>query len=516
MLKGLLKQLVVRRRPAARAEDLVVRARQAIAARSWPEAGGLLDEAVRLAPASASALHLRARVAWERRDFPRAQADYRAALLLDPDDLDAALECAQLMYEMNRFDESLRLAAQAAAAHPRSARAHHWHGLMLREHGRYGAAEAALREGRRADPASAELACALALVLADLGRRGDAESVLRAVLERDPEHGLARWQLAVLLLGQARFAEGWDQYDVRLLRADAYVRPRPLPFWNGATPPAGPLLVLGEQALGDELLFASCLPDLLARVPSVVVECDPRLGVLYRRSFPNATIFAERDPHAPLPAMPREAPVAQIAAGSLPALFRRDAQAFPRHDGYLVAEERKVRAWRERLAALGAGPKIGLSWRGGTAKTRRALRSVAPRELAPLLARKDVRFVSLQYGNVADDLAAFNELGHEVHHWPEAAADYDETAALVTALDLVITVQTAAAHLAGALGCPVWILLPTSPEWRYLASGTQLPWYPSATLFRQARVGDWGPVVEAVARALGERFPARVESPARC
>lgn len=516
MLKGLLKQLVTRRRPAHRAAKLVDRARQSISARSWHEAARLLDEALGLTPASAPALKLRARVAWESRDFARAQADYRAALLLDPDDVDAGLECAQLMYEMNRFDEALRLAAQAVAAHPGSARARHWHGLMLREHGRYEEAEISLREGRRADPASADTACALALVLADLGRRDEAESALRAVLARDPEHGVARWQLAVLLLGQARFAEGWDQYDVRLLRSDTYMRPRALPFWNGAVPPAGPLLVLAEQALGDELLFASCLPDLLARVPSVVVECDPRLGALYRRSFPKATIFAERDPHAGLPAMPREAPVAQIAAGSLPALFRRDAPSFPRHDGYLRADEPRVQAWRDRLAALGAGPKIGISWRGGTAKTRRALRSVAPRELAPLLAREDIHFVSLQYGDVADELATFAGLGREVHHWPEAAADYDETAALVSALDLVITVQTAVAHLAGALGRPVWILLPTSPEWRYLASGTRLPWYPSATLFRQRKVGDWAPVVDAVARALGERFPARLQDPASC
>jgi ADP-heptose:LPS heptosyltransferase len=122
--------------------------------------------------------------------------------------------------------------------------------------------------------------------------------------------------------------------------------------------------------------------------------------------------------------------------------------------------------------------------------------------------RSDITFISLQYGETATDLAVIDETtGRVVHHWPDAMADYDETAALVAALDMVITVQTAAAHLAGALGRPVWIILPASPEWRYTASGASLPWYPSAELFRQRHVGEWGEVIAAVSSALDKAYP---------
>ena len=453
------------------------------------------------------ALRLRARAAQARRDFAGAEADYRAALALKPDDPETAVEAAKLMYELNRFEEALDLAAAAARVCPDAAAARHWQGLMLRELGRYEESEAVLGAAHAAHPASADISCALALVLADAGRRGEAETLLREVLAREPGHSIARWQLAVLLLSLGRFREGWASYEIRLLRSDVYVRPRALPIWDGTAPPEGPLLVLAEQALGDELLFASCFPDLLDRVGAVIIECDPRLGELFARSFPRARIFAQRNPRAAAVTLPPgPVPAAQIAAGSLPALFRADAHDFPQHCGYLVADPVRVSRWQDRLSALGSGAKIGLSWRGGTAKTRRALRSVPIPALRPLLRRDDVHFVSLQYGHVDEELSVFAELGDRVQHWPEALNDYEETAALVVALDLVITVQTAVAHLAGALGRPVWVMVPASPEWRYLASGSSLPWYPTARLFRQRRVADWYEVISTVGSALDDQL----------
>jgi hypothetical protein len=189
--------------------------------------------------------------------------------------------------------------------------------------------------------------------------------------------------------------------------------------------------------------------------------------------------------------------------GSLPGQFRRQAAAFPQHAGYLVAEPEKVAAWRDAFDALGPGPKIGISWRGGTGMTRRALRSIELEEWVPLLRCPGMHFVNLQYGDCADEIERITRSsGVSIKHWESALRDYDETAALVTALDLVISVQTAVVHLAGALGKPVWVLVPSVAEWRYGDQGERMPWYPSARLYRQSSLEVWDDVLNRVRSAV--------------
>ncbi|MGB3936709.1 MAG: glycosyltransferase, partial [Burkholderiales bacterium] len=196
-----------------------------------------------------------------------------------------------------------------------------------------------------------------------------------------------------------------------------------------------------------------------------------------------------------------------IPAGSLPKFLRRTPADFPRHAGYLQAAPERVRAWRERLDALGPGPKIGLSWRGGVPQTGRGSRSLDLAELLPVLRLPGLTFVSLQYGHPGDALAALRaQHGIAVQHWQEAIDDYEETAALACALDLTLSVCTALVDLAGALGRPVWVLAPVRTDFRYGLTGEAMPWYPSARVFRQARYGDWQPVVAAAAAALAARF----------
>ena len=180
--------------------------------------------------------------------------------------------------------------------------------------------------------------------------------------------------------------------------------------------------------------------------------------------------------------------------------------ALPIYTGYLRADPERIGFWRARLDALGPGPKIGISWRGGTAATRTAQRSLGPADLLPLLGFPVGGFVSLQYDADAAEVAALPTGGSAVHFWDDALRDYDETAALVCALDLVISVCTAVIHLTGALGRPVWVLVPSIPEWRYGVAGTEMPWYPSARLFRQPPGAAWSVVTREVADALGREF----------
>jgi hypothetical protein len=272
------------------------------------------------------------------------------------------------------------------------------------------------------------------------------------------------------------------------------------------------LLIYGEQGVGDEIMFASCFSDVLARADNVIIECDRRLAPLFARSFPAAKVQARVSSEDV--AWLREAGAInlQCASGSLPRLFRRSVAEFPAHAGYLRADDAKIAKWRERLAKMPGKIKVGLSWRGGVDRTRRNLRSIDLIKLAPLFHLPDVTFVSLQYGDVAAECdAASAVFGKPIVQFPEAIADYDETAALVCALDLVVSVQTAIVHLTGALGKPALVMLPFSPEWRYMRAGDRMLWYPSVKLLRQEKPKEWEPVILRVAEELAD-FPRSGDS----
>ena len=338
----------------------------------------------------------------------------------------------------------------------------------------------------------------------ELGRLPEAFADFDRALALRPVFALASFHLAMARLLVGDFERGWEGYELRRLSAEYASAPAGLPRWDGSPLEGRTILVTREQGLGDEIMFASMLPQLLAQARACVVECDPRLVATFRRSFPAATVFGT-EPCGGLPQSISPSSIdVRIEAGSLAGLLRRRAADFPRRAGYLRADPARVARWRERLAGVGPGLKVGLSWTGGVRRTRRELRSLALEQLLPLLRTPGVRFVSLQYtAEARDDIEELRARhGIQVEHWPEAIDDYDQTAALVCALDLVISVCTSLVHLGGALGRPVWVMAPVSPEWRYGLAGDSMPWYPSVRLFRQAAYRQWEPVIGAVAAEL--------------
>jgi hypothetical protein len=199
-----------------------------------------------------------------------------------------------------------------------------------------------------------------------------------------------------------------------------------------------------------------------------------------------------------------------IPLGSLPRLLRRSAGDFPRHSGYLAADPARIEYWRGRLAALGPGTKLGLSWRGGTVRTGWHRRSIALKQLAPLFASAGAHWVSLQYTDCGREISEFSaSTGNVLNHWQEAIDDYDETAALVCALDGVVSVCTSLVHLAGALDRPVWVMAPAVPEWRYGIAGEEIPWYPSVRVLRQREPGEWDDVVAETAARIAQAGRSR-------
>lgn len=339
------------------------------------------------------------------------------------------------------------------------------------------------------------------------GNFAESERAYEHVLRYEPNHFTARWNRSHLALGRQQFDSSWPDYDYRML-TEGVGHARLVPFapWKGE-PLAGKRLVISaEQGLGDQIMFASCIPELLRQGASLILECDHRLAELFQRSFPEVRVIGSR--HEMVPKWLREVghPDYHVPAGSLPGFFRKRLEDFPEHQGYLRADPDKVARWRKRLDALGPGLKVGLSWRGGTRSTRRRLRSLSLTDLLPLLRIPGCRFVSLQYGDIQADLDALRQSeGIEIAYWKEAIADYDETAALCAALDFTVSVCTSVIHLNGALGRPAWVMVPAVAEWRYGRQGERMPWYPSIRLLRQTAGGDWSAVLATVASGLAAR-----------
>lgn len=410
-----------------------------------------------------------------------------------------------LLYEAGNVPDAVASYRRAVALNPADASAHASLGyLLFVECADYESGVLHLEKAYELDPDEETAACNYTLVL--LMHRGDLEGAVAhcdRLLAAQPEMHEARLNKAIALLMMGRFDIAWDDYEARK-HARGYARSRlSIPEWDGRDPAGRTILVESEQGLGDEIMFASCFPELTRRGARCVIECSPRLASLFARSFPEARVIPAAKGEDRTAAALASAPDFKVAAGSLPRYFRRTPEQFPAHRGYLCPDEAMQAAWRQRLEALGPGPKIGLSWRGGIVSTRQALRSMPLRALRPLFALGECHWIDLQYGDTAAERADFQSAtGGVLHHWEEAIQDLDQCAALVSNLDVVVTVCTMVAHLAGALGRPAWIMVPRIPEWRYLAQGERMPWYPSATLIRQRTAGDWSEVMDRVARCV--------------
>ncbi len=494
--------------PGLEAESAMQAGLAAARAGNQAEAAAGFERVLEFAPDFAAAHRELGCVRLELGDFEGAADALELALHFAPDDARSCFLSGLLAQRRDRAEVALQHYRRALALDPGLAAAHNNLGyLLLNEFDRIDDAMLHFRAALRSDPDFFDARINLGDAYLHAGGCEDAIAQFNAILQDDPRNDEARLNRAIARLALRRWTDdkdaAWDEYETRM-RAGTHWIPRPYAFaqWDGAVARNKTLLIYGEQGIGDEIMFASCIPEARQRVGTCIVECAPKLAPLFARSFENCRVVGVRqgDPAAWLETAPRID--LQIAAGSMPRLFRRTPAAFPAHAGYLRADPQKIQAWRERLRALGPRPKIALSWRGGTRHTRAARRSVPVPELAQALRGVPAEFISLQYDATAADADAFAASGMRLHQWPQAIADYDETAALLCGVDLVLSVCTALIHLGGALGRPVWVLVPAHPEWRYGESGEDMPWYPSVRLLRQAVPGDWGALLARVRAEL--------------
>ena len=394
---------------------------------------------------------------------------------------------------------------------------------------RFGLAWAFLDKALKVWPRNAPLLNNLGMCALGCMRLDDAENILKRALKIDPSNVPAMNNLALvyvnkceplksielidqadklaekdsgrtetrgyaaLLLGNYR--EGWRDFEAGL--NGKIRRPRGiLPYWDGS--PVKTLVVRGEQGIGDEISFSSVISS-IKNVENIVIECDKRLEKLFERSFPDCNVYGTRFEKTAY-WMRHEDPQAEILMGSLCQYYRNEQEDFPRVP-YLISDPERTFQWRCLLKALGDKKKIGIAWTGGKPGTHNIRRSLDLESMLPIL-KQDATFISLQYKECQEEIDnLYQKHGIKVYNWPRATQtfDYDDTVSLIDSLDMVITVQTAIVHTAGALGKPVWAMIPSKPLWRYKLQG-RFDWCESVKLYRQKK--DWSSVINTIAEDL--------------
>jgi tetratricopeptide (TPR) repeat protein len=417
----------------------------------------------------------------------------KRALGIEPDMPMALSNLGVALYELKDYEAAARAQRQAIAAKPDFAEPHSNLGNALHALKRFDEAIAAYRRALELKPNYADAWANLGTTLHHNGDFSEGMIALRRAIALAPNHANAHSGLGILLLMRGDFGEGWDEYEWRL-RSSERKGPRfPEKPWQGESLAGKHIYVQAEQGFGDTLQFARYIPLLAARARKVTLRVHQQLVTLLRGSLPGITVLGDRGDPEPYPC--------DAVLLSLPRLFKTRLETIPAQVPYLHAPADAVQRWRQQLGKK-SGLKIGLVWAGNPEHVNDHRRSVELTQLAPVLAMPGVSFVSLQVGPRAADLKKLKGSKIEIEDIASAFNDFVDSAAAVSALDLVITVDTSMAHLAGALGKPVWVLLPSVTDWRWMLQREDNPWYPNMRLFRPKDGGPGGAVIARVAQEL--------------
>jgi Tfp pilus assembly protein PilF len=453
-------------------EQALARAQAAAQARRFGEAAGICNDVLAAAPDNAPALALLGMIAAHTNDPERGIALIERAVAARPGVAAWYANLGALYRMVYRMDDALRVGQEAI----------------------------------RLDPQNPDHLVNLSLVFTDVDDREHAMACLLRALGLRPDHADGHLALGQNLLATGEFAPGWLEYEWRnQTEAGKGTLPKMTSAaWNGMHIPKGRLLMVGDQGYGDTIQFARYIPMVAERCQELVLGCSAEMGPLLS-SIPGVAQYCHRWTDVPGHA-------AHCRLSSVPGLVHTTLETIPDKVPYLFANADRIAHWRERLDAHLPRDvrRIGLAWTGRPTHPNDRRRSMPLARLAPLAAAGRASFVSLQKPMPASDtnsIAVFPGMS-------DIAADltdFGETAAVIANLDLVITVDTAMGHLTGALGKPVWIMIPKAADWRWMLDRSDSPWYPTARLFRQQTPGAWDPVIVEVAAALTEELRSGAE-----
>lgn len=431
----------------------------------------------------------------EKKQLDEAITACRRAIELKPDFAEAFNNLSAAYRDAERYDEAIAACRQALALQPSFPEAHLNLGNALRDTGLEVEAVAAYRQAIALRPALAEAYTNLGTVLKDLGRLDEAVDAARRAVALQPDSPEAHYSLAFVLLLRGDFAEGWVEHEWRWLFKDfpAHRWTSSKPQWDGSDLAHRTILLYCEQGYGDILQFIRYAPLVAQRGGRVLAMCPAELHRLFR-CIPDVTQWIAFD--EPLPPFDVQCPLM-----SLPLAFGTTPETIPCSIPYLKADAGDVERWRARLAHEPDGLKVGLVWAGRPTHKNDRNRSLPLAMLAPVAGIPNVNFYSLQKGGPSSQTKS-PPGGMTLVDWTDELNDFADTAALVANLDLVISVDTAVAHLTGALGTPVWLLAPHVTDWRWPPGSEDSPWYPTMRLFRQRAPNEWKEAIERAAGSL--------------
>jgi tetratricopeptide (TPR) repeat protein len=454
------------------------------------------DKALALKPDDAGAFNHRGNVLLGLGRAADALAAFDRMLALVPRHPEARLNRGIALAGLERYEEAIAEFDSAVAAAPANPVAHYNRGIALFSLGRYADAVASYDRALSATPDHVKALNNRGLALQALNRYPEALTSYGRALELQKDYADAHFNQALALLTVGDFRRGFEKYEWRWRRTGMPLERRGhgRPLWLGEYPlQRKTILLQAEQGLGDTIQFARYVPVLARTGAKVVLEVQPELVPLLKQVEGAASVVPRGQP---LPAFDVHCPL-----GSLPLALKTEPATVPAEIPYVKADETRIAKWRARIGG-GDRPKVAVAWSGNVRHSNDRNRSIALSQLAPLWSTDRVRFFGIQRELRSQDS---NLLAGEARVTPVGSEldDFADTAAVLALVDLVITVDTSVAHLAGAMGRPVWILLPFSPDWRWALEGESSRWYPSARLFRQPALGDWASVVERIRGEVG-------------
>jgi Flp pilus assembly protein TadD len=430
-------------------------------------------------------------VAFWKQNKPYQAADrYRHALAIKPDYVEAHNNLGVALHDQGKLEEAVACYHRALALKPDYAEAYNNLGSALEDQGKLEDALVCLRRAIALKPDYAEAHNTLGSTLHARKQLDEAVACYRRAVEIKPDYVSAHWNEAVALLLMGDLRNGWNKFEWRPSREEANKNYR-RPAWQGENVRGKVVLLHAEQGLGDTIQFLRFVPAIAARSARVFVEVPATLRALTASVTSEVQVFATDDP----------IPEYEVHCSllSLPRFLGTTLETIPGGVPYLWVDPSVIERWRRQLAAR-KRLNVGLVWAGNPKHNNDKRRSIAFDRLRPLLEIDDIRWFGLQVGERVADLSQLPS--GLVPDLSPILLDFAETAGAVMNLDLVVTVDTAVAHLAGALARPVWLLLPFVPDWRWLLGREDSPWYPTMRLFRQSTYGDWDGVVSRVKQEL--------------
>jgi tetratricopeptide (TPR) repeat protein len=459
-----------------------------------------------------------------------AVAAFDQAITLKPNFAEAHQNRGQALTDLNRLDEAVTSLQKSLAIQPNSAAAHNSLGIALQHLGRLEESLAAFHQAIKLAPGHPDYINHLGMALGDIGRLDEAMTAFQQALAIKPNHADYLYNMGIALEDLARprealdiyhqtltlqpnfpqahmstgmvnlllgnFPNGWTEYEWRKKCPHVPMqRNLPQPQWTGDNPHGKTILLHWEQGFGDTIHFIRYAPLLAKLGAKVIVKCQPQLLTLITRVDGISSIAAKEQL---LPPFDLQCPLL-----SLPIAFGTTLETIPAQIPYLSAPPDRATAWSERIGPTDGRLRVGLAWAGQPKHRNNRRRSMQLDQFAPLAQIKSARFFSLQK-SAPTSSPITPPPGMDFTNWTSDLSDFSETASLIANLDLVISVDTSVAHLAAAMGKPVWLLLPFVPDWRWMLDRTDSPWYPTMKLFRQPAIGDWATVIANITRALSQ------------